>query len=78
MEHLGDFKQILKDGVAKGYWTLENLDQPSPGWVSNTRVDARMFPDGYKGIQHRNLLRDPEPAQERVQLTDPRDFDIEF
>ena len=63
----------LQDGIAKGYWTLENLDQPSPGWVANTRVDKRTFPDGYQGIQHRNLLRDYHP--EAVQAApDPRDF----
>jgi len=49
--------QQLRAGVDKGYWTLEMLDQPSPGWVANTRVDRRFFPDGYNGIQHRNLLR---------------------
>ena len=66
-------QEQLQDGIAKGYWTLENLDQPSPGWVANTRVDKRTFPDGYQGIQHRNLLRDYHP--EAVQAApDPRDF----
>jgi len=36
---------------------IECLDQPSPGWLANTRVDRRTFPSGYKGIQHQNLLR---------------------
>jgi len=37
------------------------LDQPSPGWLANTRVDRRTFRSGYNGIQHRNLLRPPDP-----------------
>ena len=67
-------QQQLKDGIAKGYWTLENLDKPSAGWVANTFVDIRTFPDGYQGIQHRNLLRDGMPQPERVQVIDPKDL----
>jgi len=33
----------LRDGIAKGYWTLEDLDVPPPGFI---------------GTEHRNLLRD--------------------
>ena len=63
----------LQDGIAKGYWTLEQLDKPSAGWIANTRVDLRNFPDGYRGIEHRNLLRDYHP--ESVQAApDPKDF----
>ena len=60
---LSSVRRLLRDGITKGYWTLEDLDTPPPGSISP---------------KHRNLLRDPEPPQERVQLTDPRDFDIEF
>ncbi len=67
-------QQQLRDGILKGYWTLENLDAPSPGWLFNERTDKRTFPDGYAGIEHRNLLRNSEP-QERVDAQpDPRDF----
>jgi len=63
----------LREGIEKGYWTLETLDRPSPGWDLNTRVDIRSHPDGYQGITHRNLLRDYHP--EEVQFApDPRDF----
>lgn len=66
---------LLRDGVKKGLWTMEALDRPSPGWLNNTRVDVRFFPDGYQGKQHRNLLRDPQPeSPERVQVVSPRDF----
>ena len=67
-------KEMLLRGVEQGYWTLENLDSPSAGWGTNTRVDLRTFPDGYKGAQHRNLLRDGMPQPERVQVIDPKDL----
>ena len=43
MEKLFDVSvlKILKDGIKKGYWTLEDLDKPPPGWtecVNNTKV----------------------------------------
>ena len=67
------FLKTLEDGLEKGLWTLENLDKPSPGWISNTRVDLRFFPDGYTGKQHRNLLREAQPS-ERVEVISPRDL----
>ena len=27
--------KILRDGIAKGYWTLEDLDNPPPGTKLN-------------------------------------------
>ena len=72
-EPLKAIQEQLQDGIAKGYWSLEQLDKPSAGWVANTHVDKRTFPDGYQGIQHRNLLRDYYP--EAVQASpDPHDF----
>ena len=67
-------RQQLLEGVQKGYWTLEAIDRPSPGFLACTKVDKRAFPDGYKGIQHRNLLRDLTMQPERVQVTDPKDL----
>lgn len=58
--------KILRDGVAKGYWTVDQLDAPPPGtkltldeWKrhpmsKNLKVD---FPS------YRNLLRDAEDNQ---------------
>ena len=70
-------RQQLRDGVMKGYWTMENLDQPSPGFVENTRVDRRIFGSGYEGIEFRNLLRDDPVPREAVQaMPDPKDFDV--
>lgn len=53
----------LRQGLEKGYWTLENLDTPSGGWqlcerqwrkhVLNLNSTHRL---------HRNLLRNEEDA----------------
>ena len=56
--NIESIKQQLRDGIAKGYWTLEALDTPSAGFRNNTAVDRKTFPGGYEGVQHRNLLRD--------------------
>ena len=75
LDSIASVKHQLRDGVMKGYWTMENLDQPSPGFVENTRVDRRTFGSGYEGIEFRNLLRDDPAPREAVQATpDPKDF----
>ena len=66
-------KQLL-DGVAKGYWTVEQIDRPSPGFVENTCCDREHFPGGYEGVQFRNLLREDGVAPEAVQVTSERDL----
>lgn len=66
--------ELLRHGIDKGLWTLENLDTPSPGWMANTRTDKRTFPSGYQGAVHRNLLRESSNPSERVQVVSPRDF----
>jgi hypothetical protein len=61
-------RTLLRRGIANGWWTLEDLDIPSYGFRENLKVDRRLFPNGYTGIQHRNLLRDspllPKPTAE--------------
>jgi len=47
----------LRYMVDKGYVTLEQLDEPSPGFKSNMNVHMRDFPSGYRGVRHKNLLR---------------------
>ena len=71
---LDQTKRTLRDGVEKGYWTIEQLDHPSLGFQDCTRVDRRTFPDGYQGVQFRNLLRDAPPAEERVRVIDDKDL----
>ena len=66
MEHISiGIIKLLQDGADKGYWTVDQIDRPSPGWTTGTKVDRRYFKNGYQGIQHRNLLRDsgytPDP-----------------
>jgi hypothetical protein len=58
--------KILRDGIAKGYWTIEDLDTPSPGTQMNF-ADYRRFcvAQGYIGKDpvYRNILRDAENNQ---------------
>ena len=59
MEHVSiGIIGILRKGAEAGYWTVDQLDRPSPGWTAGTKVDRRYFKKGYTGIEHRNLLRD--------------------
>jgi len=55
--------RILRDGIAKGYWTLEDLDTPSPG-TQMAFADYRRYcaAQGYIGKEpvYRNLLREVE------------------
>ena len=70
--------KTLKDGIKKGYWSLEDLDRPPPGWtecVNNTKGN-KAFPQGYQGVKYRNLARVKEPPkqQEKIEIIDPKDF----
>jgi len=70
--------KTLKDAIKRGKFTLEDLDQPPPGWtecVNNTKGNPA-FPQGYQGVEYKNLARVEEPKliEEKVQLTDPKDF----
>ena len=51
--------KTLRDGIAKGYWTLEDLDKPPPGSISKN---------------HRNLLRDEPKAAQVEAGPSPRDL----
>ena len=59
--------KILRDGIAKGYWTLDDLDTPPPGTQMNF-AEYRRFcvAQGYIGKDpvYRNILRDTENNQE--------------
>ena len=86
MQKLFDASVIktLKDGIKKGWWTLEDLDTPPPGWVEciNNCKGNPAFTQGYEGIKYQNLARvkkpkpKPKPKEEKVQLTDPKDLPI--
>lgn len=65
---------LLRRGIAAGYWTLEDLDVPSQGWVI-TMEDAKRIP-GFTPPIHRNPLRDEPTPTERVEVVSPRDFPV--
>jgi len=76
--------KTLKGGIKKGYWSLEDLDRPPPGWtecVNNTKGN-KAFPQGYQGVEYQNLARvkipKPKPKEEKVELTDPKDLLTEY
>ena len=80
MQKLFDVSVVktLKDAIKRGKFTLEDLDQPPPGWtecVNNCKGNPA-FPKGYQGVKYKNLARveEPKPIEEKVQLTDPKDF----
>ena len=73
--------KLLKDGIKKGYWTLEDLDKPSPQWkeVVNTCNGHPLYVRGYQGVKFENLARGkepppPPPPEEKVELTNPKDY----
>lgn len=82
--------KLLKDGLKKPnpkdsesmMWTLEDLDQPPPGWteVVNNCKGNPAFPQGYQGVEYKNLARveEPKPVEEKVELTDPKDLPTYF
>ena len=86
MQKLFDISVIktLKNGIKKGRWTIEDLDQPPPGWkeVINDCKGNSLFPQGYKGVEYQNLARveepKPPPAEEKVELTNPKDLPTHF
>ena len=78
--------KLLKDGLKKPnpkdpeskMWTLEDLDIPPPGWteVVNNCKGNPAFPQGYQGVEYKNLARveEPKPIEEKVEITNPKDF----
>ena len=58
MEHISiGIINILKRGADAGYWTVDQIDRPSPGWTEGTKVDRRLF---QKGLSRHQA---PQPAQ---------------
>ena len=59
--------KLLCDGIAKGYWTLEDLDTPPPG-TQMTFADYRRYcvAQGYIGKEtvYKHLLREVEETQQ--------------
>ena len=74
--------KILKDGIKKGYWKLEDLDIPPPGWleVVNNCKGNPAFPKDYQGVEYKNLARIKEdpPPEEKVEVINPKDYPTFF
>ena len=76
--------KTLKDGIKKGYWTLEDLDKPSPQWkeVVNSCNGHPLYVRGYQGVKFENLARveepKPPPAEEKVEVINPKDYPTHF
>ena len=70
--------KTLKDGIKKGYWTLEDLDKPSSQWkeVVDTCNGHPLYVRGYQGIKFENLARvkEPKPLKEQIEIIDPKDL----
>ena len=86
MQKLFDVSVIktLKDAIKRGKFTLKDLDTPPPGWteVVNNCKGNPAFPQGYQGIEYKNLARlkikKPKPVEEKVELTNPKDLPTYF
>jgi hypothetical protein len=86
MEKLFDVSVIktLKDAIKRGKFTLKDLDTPPPGWLEcvNNCKGNPAFPQGYQGVEYKNLARVEEPpppsAEEKVELTNPKDLPTHF
>ena len=72
--------KTLRDGIAKGYWTLEDLHTESPDSRYWRKEALRNVPVSDHGTAcfmkpHRNLLREHpyEPIHE-IKVTEERDF----
>ena len=84
--------RLLKAGLNKPnptnpnrmMWTLEDLDTPPPGWteVVNNCKGNPAFPKGYQGVEYKNHARlkepIPPPVEEKVELTNPKDYPTYF
>lgn len=61
-----DAAKVLRSGIAKGLWTLEDLDKPPPG-TALSYADYRKFLASQKFVGevpvYKNLLRDMEDNQ---------------
>ena len=62
--------KILRDGIKKGYWTLEDLDKAPPGTAANLAEFRRhAMAKNYIGKfpQYKNLLRDESDSEDNQQ-----------
>jgi len=84
--------KLLKEGLKRPnpsdptrmMWTLKDLDTPPPGWVEvvNNCKGNPAFPQGYQGVEYKNLARlkepIPPPPEEKVEVINPKDYPTFF
>ena len=77
--------RLLKGGLVRPnptnpdvpMWTLQELDQLSPGvseQIATANNHPTSFPNGYIGVQFKNLAREQLPVGEAVEIIDPKDL----
>ena len=72
--------KTLRDGINKGYWSLEDLDQESPDSKYWRKEALRNVPVSDHGTacfmkHHKNLLREnPDEPVHEIKVTEERDF----
>ena len=85
MKHAFDRASVLKtlrNGVEKGYWTVEDLDQPPEYTRYSFRERKKAlikslgtnFDAGIHMPKFRNLLREEKEDSVHVEVIDPRDY----
>ena len=85
MKHAFDRASVLRtlrNGVEKGYWTVEDLDQPPEYTRYSFRERKKAlinslgtnFNQGIHMPKYRNLLRDESEDAIHVEVIDPRDL----
>ena len=77
--------KTLKDGIQKGYWTLEDLrTNQSPMWkeVVDTCNGHPAYIRGYQGVKFENLARveepKPPPAEGESRTNKSKDYPTHF
>ena len=74
--------KTLRDGIKKGYWTLEDLDVPSEYTQYSFRERRKAlqkslgsnFKEEVHMPKHRNLLREAKSELVQVEVINPRDL----
>ena len=61
--------KTLRDGIIKGYWTIEDLDIPPDGWIATSKTDQVIDSGARSALRvfpvrtYKNLLRELDPRE---------------
>lgn len=67
---LTSVRLTLRQGIEKGYWTIEQLDQPSPYWSENSKR-FRLHHPNYRQQEYQNLLRNDDQLPKAQEMHQP-------